>query len=54
MVMSTVKIHLPLLTATHVLQHEQGKDVVASAKSDEAAEPEIQHANTPNKPRYRK
>ena len=43
-----VQIQLPLLTAALVLQHEPGKNVNVSAKSVVAAEPAIQHANTPN------
>ena len=44
----TEQIHLPLLTATFVLQLETGKDVVVWANFVIAAEPAIQHANTPN------
>ena len=44
----TVQIHLPLLTATLVLQLEPGIVVVVWANIVIAAEPEIQHANTPN------
>ena len=48
MVMSTVKIHLPLRTATYVLQLEPGIDEVVGANSVVSAEPEIQHADTLN------
>ena len=44
----TVQIHLPLLTATLVLQHEPGIVVVVWANIVIAAEPVIQHAYTPN------
>ena len=44
----TVQIHLPLLTATLVLQLEPGIVVVVWANIVEAAEPVIQHANSPN------
>ena len=44
----TVQIHLPLRTATLVLQLEPGKVVVDWANIVVAAEPEIQHANRPN------
>ena len=44
----TVQIHLPLLTATLVLQLEPGIVVVVWAKNVIAAEPVIQHAYTPN------
>ena len=42
----TAQIHLPLLTATLVLQLEPGKDVVVSANIAIVAEPAIKHANT--------
>ena len=42
------QIHLPLLTATLVHQHKPGIVVVVWANFVNAAEPEIQHANTPN------
>ena len=44
----TVQIHLPLLTATLVLQLEPGIVVVVWANIVIAAEPVIQHAYTPN------
>ena len=44
----TAQIHLPLRTATLVLQLEPGKEDVVSANVVVAAEPAIQHANTPN------
>ena len=44
----TVQIHLPLLTATLVLQLEPGIVVVVWASIVIAAEPVIQHAYTPN------
>ena len=44
----TVQIQLPLLTATLVLQLEPGIIVVVWANIVIAAEPEIQHAYTPN------
>ena len=44
----TVQIQLPLLTATLVLQLEPGIVVVVWANFVVAAEPVIQHANTPN------
>ena len=44
----TVQIHLPLLTATLVLQLEPGIVVVVWANIVIAAEPAIQQANTPN------
>ena len=44
----TAQIHLPLLTATLVLQLEPGIDVAVSANIVVAAESAIQHANTPN------
>ena len=47
-VMNTVKIHLPLLTATLVLQLELEVVVVVGAKNVIAAEPAIQHAYTPS------
>ena len=43
-----VQIHLPLLTATLVLQLEPGIVVVVWANIVIAAEPAIQQANTPN------
>ena len=43
----TVQIHLPLLTATLVLQLEPGIVVVVWANIVIAAEPVIQHAYTP-------
>ena len=47
MVMSTVKIHLPLRTATLVLQLEPGKKERTWAKNVVAAEPAIQNAIHP-------
>ena len=44
----TVQIHLPLLTATLVLQLEPGNVVVVWAKIVIAADPIIEHANTLN------
>ena len=44
----TVQIHLPLLTATLVLQLEPGIVVVVWANIVIAAEPVIQQAYTPN------
>ena len=44
----TVQIHLPLLTATLVLQLEPGIVVVVWAKIVIAGDPVIEHANTPN------
>ena len=44
----TVQIHLPLLTATLVLQLEPGIVVVVWANFVIAAEPVIQHAYTHN------
>ena len=46
----TVQIHLPLLTATIVLQLEPGRVVVVWANIVIAAEPVIQHAYTQNDP----
>ena len=46
----TVQIHLPLLTATLALQLEPGIDVIVSANFVVAADPVIQHADTPNVP----
>ena len=45
--MSTVKKHLPLLTATLVLQLEPGKKEAVWANIVVAAEPAIQHATHP-------
>ena len=42
----SVQIHLPLLTATLVLQREPGKVVVVWANTVLATEPVIQHAHT--------
>ena len=44
----TVQIHLPLLTATLVLQLEPGRIVVVWTNIVNAAEPVIQHAYTPD------
>ena len=44
----TVQIYLPLLTATLVLQLEPGIVVVVWANFVNAADPVIQHADTPN------
>ena len=43
-----MQIHLPLITATLVLQLEPGIVVVVWANIVIAAEPVIQHAYTPN------
>ena len=45
----TAQIHLPLLTATLVLQREPGIVVVVWANIVIVAEPAIQHANTTNR-----
>jgi len=47
LVMSTVRIHLPLLNATLAFNFEL-EEVVVGAKIVIAAEPVIQHANRPN------